>query len=124
MQFFEPAYKVSLIIDGPTLKNHHYAYLTCALKNSIGCSPRDDRIRLHRMIENEYDPSKTADFKKGIDEVVCACTADLQVIDAREILVGNQHIYFGGEIRKAGILIVSEDPVAADLYAAEIMAEH
>lgn len=29
MQVFEPAYKASLLINVPTLKNHHAASLTC-----------------------------------------------------------------------------------------------
>jgi uncharacterized protein (DUF362 family) len=124
MNVFIPAYKTPLLINMPTLKNHHAASLTCALKNSIGCIFRDDRFRLHKLASNEQGTGRIEDFKKAIAEIACACSPDLHIIDAREILVGNQHISRGGEMKKTGVLIVSADPVAADAYAARIMAQH
>lgn len=124
LKVFEPAYKSSLFINMPTLKTHHAAAITCVLKNNIGCILRDDRIRLHRLSKDEFDQAQTGDFKKGIAEIACASSPDLHIIDAREILVRYEHISLGGEIRKAGVLIVSGDPVAADAYAARVMAQH
>ena len=124
LKVFEPAYKASLFINIPTLKTHHAASISCVLKNNIGCILRDDRIRMHRLSKNEFDPAQTGDIKKAIAEIACACSPDLHIIDAREILVGYEHISFGGEVKKAGVLIVSGDPVAADAYAARVMAQH
>jgi len=124
LKVFEPAYKSSLFINMPTLKIHHAASISCVLKNNVGCILRNDRIRLHRLSKNEFDPTQTGDFKKGVAEIARACSPDLHIIDAREILVGYEHISLGGEGRKAGVLIISGDPVAADAYAARVMAKH
>jgi uncharacterized protein (DUF362 family) len=124
IKVFEPAYKSSLFINMPTLKTHHAASISCALKNNVGCIIRDDRMRLHMTNNMDRDPSKIGEFKKAIAEIAYACSPDLHIIDAREILVGYEHISYGGEVKKADVLIVSGDPVASDAYAAQIMAKH
>jgi uncharacterized protein (DUF362 family) len=124
IKVFEPAYKSSLFINMPTLKTHHAASITCALKNNVGCIIRDDRMRLHMTNNMDRDAAKVGEFKKAIAEIAYACLPDIHIIDAREILVGYEHITYGGEAKKAGVLIVSGDPVAADAYAAQIMAKH
>jgi uncharacterized protein (DUF362 family) len=98
--------KDSYLISAAVLKRHSIARLTLSLKNMLGATIGRDKGRFHRL---------------GIDESIVDINLfkrpDLAVIDGRLGLESE----LGGRERKFGVMIFSEDPVAADAVGAKIL---
>lgn len=98
--------KGAYLISAAVLKRHSITRVTLSVKNMLGATIGRDKGRFHRL---------------GIDEsIVDICLyrkPDLAVIDGRLGLSSE----LGGEAKKFGVMIFSEDPVAADAVGAKIL---
>lgn len=80
--------------------SHKEIQITCALKNIFGCNPYPKKFRYHTKLS------------ESIVAINKAMPFDLHLID------GN--IVAGDGVRKLGLVMASEDPVAMDAAAAKI----
>ena len=123
-------YEASLIINMPTLKRHEPTNLTCSLKNNMGLLDVPTTQYMHLWGEE----NKAAHDSMSIDEVnrrLCVAVAEaamavspeMTVIDARKVLTKNHGSYARGGPVEANRLIISGDPVAADVYGAAVLKE-
>jgi uncharacterized protein (DUF362 family) len=101
-------------ISVPVLKTHLAAGITCAIKNSFGLIPDYDKLYAHR------DQA----IEKIISDIASVKPADLVFIDGR---IGAEGIAGGNDFDhpiQANLVIVSNDPVAADTVAAQLMCQN
>ncbi|MCS7131982.1 MAG: DUF362 domain-containing protein, partial [Hadesarchaea archaeon] len=98
--------KGAYLVSAAVLKRHSITRVTLSVKNMLGATVGRDKGRFHRL---------------GIDEsIVDVCLysrPDLAVIDGRLGLSSE----LGGEAKEFGVMIFSEDPVAADAIGARIL---
>jgi uncharacterized protein (DUF362 family) len=123
-------YEAGLIINMPTLKKHSQTNLTCSLKNNMGVLDVPTTNYMHLW----GDDNKAAHDSMPSDEVtrrLCVAVAEaamavspeMTVIDARKVLCKNHVSFASGDMREANRLIISGDPVAADVFAAGVLKE-
>ncbi|RJP76704.1 MAG: DUF362 domain-containing protein [Candidatus Zixiibacteriota bacterium] len=113
-------YDAPLIINFPNLKRHHAASLSGTLKNHVGtvAGPGGGPTReyLHSLPDLE--------FKQTVAEIAGLINPELCIVDARTIMtVTGPYQGWGGVPVPANRIIVCGDPVAAEVYASQIMAE-
>ncbi|MFC2173322.1 DUF362 domain-containing protein, partial [Acidobacteriota bacterium] len=123
-------YEADLIINMPTLKRHSMTNLTCALKNMMGVLDVSTTMNMHLWgDENKaaYESMKKEKVLRRlcltIAEAAAAVNPELTVIDARTVLCKNHHSLAEGGPREANRLIISGDPLAADIMAAKVLKE-
>lgn len=123
-------YEAGFIINMPTIKRHTETNLTCALKNMMGVLdvPTTDFMHLWREGDKALHDSLGRDkvnqrLCRAIAEAAAAVTPELTIIDARTVLCRNHLGVEGGDPRTANRLIVSGDPLAADVVAAQVLKE-
>ena len=123
-------YEAGLIVNMPTLKKHSQTNLTCSLKNNMGVLDVPSTQYMHLW----GDENKAAHDAMPHDEVIrrlCVAVAEaamavspeVTVIDARKVLTLNHGSYARGGPLDANRLIISGDPVAADVHAASVLKE-
>lgn len=123
---FKSAYETPLIIDMPTIKQHSVLQFTCALKNIMGQIDKQARMDMHRMgpaYEKEDRETKLKMAHLSVAELAHAVNPELTIIDARQIIGKSHHFTSGGIGFDANRVIISGDPLAADLVAANVLAE-
>ena len=101
-------YDADLFITLAKLKTNMLTKITAALKNQFGCLPIIRKARYHSKIDN------------AIAEINSVMRPDVSVVDG---IIGMGGIYgpsFGKPIR-SGIIVMSNDPVAADAFCAKFM---
>ena len=102
-----------VIVSLPKLKTHHWAGLTCAMKNLFGVVPGA-----------VYGWPKNVLHFKGIGEsildIVATVRPHLAIVDGIIGMEGDGPIL--GTPRPAGVLIMGRDVVAVDATAARVMA--
>jgi len=106
------AVKADCVVSIPKLKTHHWARITCSMKNMFGCAPG-----------RRYGWPKNVLHHKGIDN----CTLDLtrmlkpgiQFVDAVIAMEGDGPI--NGTAKDAHFIMVGTDPAATDSTCARIM---
>jgi len=123
-------YDAGLIVNMPTVKRHTHTNLTAALKNMMGVLdvPTTETMHLwgdankaaHDALSQEALNRRLA---RAVAEAAAAVNAELTVIDARTVLCRNHLSYEQGDPREADRLIISGDPVAADVAAARLLKE-
>lgn len=123
-------YDAELIINMPTIKRHFQTNLTCALKNNMGVLdvPTTDDMHLYGDKNKAAAESMTQDEVSRrlcltIAEAAAAVNPEVTVIDARTVLCKNHVSVAEGEPRAANRLIISGDPLAADIVAAKVLKE-
>ena len=123
-------YDAGLIINMPTVKRHTETNLTCALKNLMGVLdvPTTDNMHLWGEANKAAHDALNRDKLSrrlclAIAEAASAVTPDLTIIDARTVLCRNHLGVAGGDPRTANRIIVSADPLAADMVAAQVLKE-
>ena len=123
-------YEADLIINMPTLKRHTMTNLTCALKNMMGVLDVPTTQNMHLWGDENTaareSMSQDALWRRlalTIAEAALAVSPELTVIDARKVLCRDHLSVRTGEPRDANRLIISGDPLAADLYATRILKE-
>jgi uncharacterized protein (DUF362 family) len=105
--------EADLIVSMPKLKTHHWAGLTCGMKNLFGVVPGA-----------VYGWPKNVLHFKGIDRSILDLTAlvspALTIVDGVVGMEGDGPIM--GSAKPAGVVILGCDPVAVDATAARVMA--
>ena len=123
-------YDAELIINMPTLKRHFQTNFTCALKNMMGVLDVPTTTDMH-LWGDKNQPTAEAMTKEEINRRLCltiaeaasAVNPELTVIDARTVLCKTHISVAEGEPRDANRLIISGDPLAADVVAARVLKE-
>jgi uncharacterized protein (DUF362 family) len=96
----------AFFITFPKLKTHTITKLTCGLKNQMGLFRSKRKVLYHYMI----------------DELIVDCNlamrADISIVDANLVMEGNYGPTYGSP-SKLGLLIASNDIVAADSLCAK-----
>jgi uncharacterized protein (DUF362 family) len=123
-------YESGLIINMPTLKKHSQTNLTCSLKNNMGVLDVQTTEDMHLWGDHNkarYESMGRADVARrlclAVAEAAMAVSPEMTVIDARQVLCKNHGSVASGLPREANRLIISGDPVAADVYAAGVLKE-
>ncbi len=101
------------IINLPRLKTHTFTVMTGALKNTFGVVPGGRKAELH------LSHSDMEDFSRMIVDLNGLVPSRLVVLDAIKAMQGNGP--GSGELVDVGLLIISDDPVAADAVGCRIM---
>lgn len=96
----------AFFITFPKLKSHTITKLTCGLKNQMGLFRSKRKVLYHHMI-NEL-----------IVDCNLAMRADLSIVDANLVMEGNYGPTYGSP-KRLGLLIASNDIVAADSLCAK-----
>jgi uncharacterized protein (DUF362 family)/Pyruvate/2-oxoacid:ferredoxin oxidoreductase delta subunit len=107
------AMEAGAIISLPRLKTHAFTVMTGALKNTFGVIPGGRKAGFH------LSHSNMEDFSRMIVDLNGLVPPRLVVLDAVKAMQGNGPA--SGELVDIGLLIVSDDPVAADAVGCRIM---
>jgi uncharacterized protein (DUF362 family) len=106
------AVKADCVVSIPKLKTHHWARLTCSMKNMYGCVPG-----------RRYGWPKNILHYKGIDNCALDLTRLLkpavQFVDAVIAMQGDGPI--NGTAKDSHFIMVGTDPAATDSTCARIM---
>jgi uncharacterized protein (DUF362 family) len=104
--------EADVVVSMPKMKTHHWAGVTLSLKNCFGCVP--GRV---------YGWPKNALHFAGLDgailDVASAVRPDLAIIDGVVGMEGNGPI--NGTPKEVGVVVIADDPVAADTTSARLM---
>ena len=105
--------RADLIVSMPKMKTHHWAGLTCAMKNLFGVMPGI-----------VYGWPKNVLHHAGIDESIidinAAVRPHLAIVDGIVAMEGDGPIM--GTPRHAGVIVVGTCPTAVDATTARLMA--
>ncbi len=106
--------EVDSVVNIPKLKTHSYTILSCAVKNLFGLIPGFNKLGYHSTLSNVEEFSS-----------MLFCLADvvqpkLTIVDGIVGMEGNGPS--GGILRDVGWIIVSDNPILADLAACRLIA--
>ncbi len=123
-QVYSAVYDAPTIINFCCLKRHLGANFTCAIKNNLGALSGPAATDARGYIHTAENCSKL--FLKRIAEAAGLINPELNIVDARNIMIKNGPLLqYGGEIKKeVNKLIICGDMVATDAYCAKIMEEN
>jgi uncharacterized protein (DUF362 family)/Pyruvate/2-oxoacid:ferredoxin oxidoreductase delta subunit len=107
------ALDADLVISLAKLKTHGQALYTGAVKNVLGCLPGGGKIRVHQLAP------KSRDLAAALLDIYSIVRPRLALIDGIVAMEGNGPNV--GDPRRLGLLIASEDCVAADAVACRII---
>jgi uncharacterized protein (DUF362 family)/Pyruvate/2-oxoacid:ferredoxin oxidoreductase delta subunit len=107
------AREAAAIVNLPRLKTHAFTVMTGALKNMFGVIPGASKAGFH------LSHSNIEDFSRMIVDLNGLVPSRLVVLDAVKAMQGNGP--GSGDLVDVGLLIVSDDPVAADAVGCRIM---
>ncbi len=104
--------EADLLVSMPKLKTHHWAGLTCGMKNLFGCVPGA-----------VYGWPKNILHFAGIDESILDLTATLcpglTIVDAVDCMEGDGPLM--GKRRRLGVIAMGTDTTAVDATCASLM---
>ena len=104
-----PVCQADVIINIGKMKTHMLTYFTGAVKNLYGTVPGLTKASYHSRMPGQQE------FCRMLADL-CRCVGpDLSIIDGIEGMDGRGPS--GGRVRRAGVLLASENPFAADLAA-------
>jgi len=95
------------VVDFPLMKTHEFAMYSGAIKNLFGCVPSNRRIYLHPYLPEVFY------------RLYSVLKPQLTIMDARVGIEGNGPTK--GKPVKMGLMLTSNDALAIDITAAEIM---
>jgi uncharacterized protein (DUF362 family) len=108
----EALLSADLVVSMPKLKTHHWAGITCSMKNLFGVVPGA-----------VYGWPKNLLHFRGIDEsildLVATVRPGLAIVDGVVGMEGDGPIM--GQPKHAGVVLLGRDPVAVDACAARVM---
>ncbi|MGA2642240.1 MAG: DUF362 domain-containing protein [Spirochaetia bacterium] len=107
------ALEAGAIVNLPRLKTHAFTIMTGALKNTFGVVPGGRKAGFHLSHPNMED------FSRMIVDLNGLVRSRLVVLDSVKAMQGNGP--GSGQLVDVGLLIVSDDPVAADAVGCRIM---
>ncbi len=113
VQMIKPIERADFIISAAKMKTHGFAYYTGAAKNMFGVIPGLLKAGMHSKF-----PDAASFCEMLVD--LCECVSpDFSIIDG---VVGMEGAGpSGGTPKKAGVIIASKSPYAADVAAMDIM---
>ncbi len=103
----QQALEVDYLINVPVLKAHCQTDMTCALKNLKGCIPDQEKRRFHSL-----------GLHKPIALLNKIIKSDLIIVDG---IYGDLTFEEGGNPVKMDRLIIGDDPLLIDMYAANLL---
>lgn len=103
---FPRTLKNAYLVSAAVLKRHSQAHVTLSIKNMLGGTIGGDKGRFHRL-----------GLSESIVDINLYKRPDLAVIDGRLSLSSE----LGGRTKEFGVMIFSEDPVAADAVGARLL---
>ncbi|MBC7100052.1 MAG: DUF362 domain-containing protein [Methanobacteriales archaeon] len=109
----KPILECDFIINLPKIKTHNLTILTCAIKNMYGAIPGARKTDYHRRYPS---PSE---FSERIVDIYELTQPNLTIVDGIIGMEGNGPS--GGNPRKLGIILASNDTVALDVYISHIL---
>jgi len=109
----QAARDADLVISLAKLKTHGQVLYTGAVKNVLGCLPGGGKIRVHQLAP------KSRALSAALLDIYAVVRPRLALIDAIVAMEGNGPNL--GDPRHVGLLIASEDGVAADAVASHIV---
>lgn len=117
---YNDVYDAPVIINTCCVKRHLWAYLTCAIKCNFGCVTGP-----HAGGTRDYVHYRGGNFMTDLAEVAGLVNPELNIVDARSILVDDGPMIEQGRVLN-GInkIVISGDMVATDVYCAQIMADN
>ena len=101
-----------VVISMPKLKTHHWVGVTLSLKNCFGCMPG-------RVYGWPKDVFHVNGIPESIVDIAAAVRPSLAIIDGIVGMQGDGPI--NGEAVQSGVVVLSRDPVAADVTGARLM---
>ena len=116
---YSHAYDAPIIISLCSLKRHHTARMTCALKNNVGVFRGPDATSSRGVLHNKSQD----DFLRLVAEFAGLINPELNIVDARTILTRNGPLYNNGTPVQANKLVICGDMAATDAYCAGIMEQ-
>ncbi|MDI6752091.1 MAG: DUF362 domain-containing protein [bacterium] len=105
--------EVDSVINIPKLKTHSYTVLSCAVKNLFGLIPGFDKLGYHSTLP------KIEDFSSMLFCLADVVQPKLTIVDGIVGMEGDGPS--GGVIRRVGWIIVSDNPILADLAACRLI---
>lgn len=105
--------RVDLIINLPKLKTHTFTLYTGAIKNLFGIIPGGRKSQLHRITKTEEN------FSKTLIDIMQFVKPELTIMDGIVGMDGNGPSM--GNPHYTGIVLTSENPVAVDVVAADMV---
>jgi len=117
-------HEADIVFNLPVVKRHGSARFTCALKNHFGSVYFPLRQVAHRAYR-AGDSGKEF-FDRALAEYADSVRPELNIVDARALLVRDGPSLEGNAEVKAGVnkIILCGDMVATDVYCSNLMAEH
>ncbi|HIH61771.1 MAG TPA: DUF362 domain-containing protein [Methanobacteriales archaeon] len=109
----KPILECDFIVNIPKIKTHNLTILTCAVKNMYGAIPGARKTDYHRRYPS---PSE---FSEKIVDIYELTQPNLTIVDGIIGMEGNGPS--GGNPRKLGIILASNDTVALDVYISHIL---
>lgn len=100
------------VVSMPKLKTHHWVGVTMSLKNCFGCMPG-------RVYGWPKDVFHVRGIPESILDIFAAVRPSLAIIDGVVGMQGDGPIM--GDPVSSGVVVVSRDPVAADVTGARLM---
>jgi uncharacterized protein (DUF362 family) len=101
-----------VVVSMPKMKMHHWAGVTLSLKNCFGCVPG----RVYGWPKNALH---WAGVEQSILDVAAAVQPAIAIVDGVTAMQGNGPIT--GTPVQVGVVVVADDPVAADVVGARLM---
>lgn len=109
----KPLFEADVVINLPKLKTHSAAIYTGAVKNVFGCIPGLKKAEFHRLAPEQLS------FGEIIADIHKASSISLHVMDGITAMQGEGPT--AGEPYNAGKILISEDPLALDVVAAQML---
>ena len=104
--------EADVVVSMPKLKTHHWVGVTLSLKNCFGCMPG----RVYGWPKNVFH---IRTCPGSIVDIAGAVRPSLAIVDGIVGMEGDGPLR--GDSIAAGVLVVSRDPVAADVTSARLM---
>ncbi len=105
-------HEADLVVSMPKLKTHHWVAVTLSLKNCFGCMPG-------RVYGWPKDVFHVRSVPNSILDIAGAIKPSLAIVDGIVGMEGNGPLL--GDPVRSGVVVVSRDPVAADVTGARLM---
>ncbi|MBE9543355.1 MAG: DUF362 domain-containing protein, partial [Proteobacteria bacterium] len=111
--------RTDYIVSIPVMKTHMHTTVTLSIKNMKGVLWRREKVRLHQLHAPRQVVGNDKELDVAISDLASVLLPDLAVIDGN---IGMEGMGPGiGNPRNAGLVVVSQDPVAADAVASRLM---
>lgn len=105
--------EADVVVSVPKLKTHGQLLYTGAVKNVLGCLPGGGKIRVHQLA------TKARQLSAALLDIYAVVRPRLALIDGILAMEGEGPSH--GKVRHLGLLIASEDGVAADAVACHVI---